>query len=155
MNNVVRKKNKGFTLTEMIVVIAIIGILAAVLIPSIIGYINRAKQSSAYQEATAVLDVYETWETECEAGITEFTTFGDYYKEIVGKTVSNNMFIKCSDISGYSDTATTFIYMQDDVIVVINMESNNVSYPKTYDIPESAEEQRISGYYPISIVLFR
>ena len=42
MNSV---KKKGFTLTELIVVIAIIGILAAVLIPSITGYIKKAKVS--------------------------------------------------------------------------------------------------------------
>ena len=55
----VLKNKKAFTLTEMIVVIAIIGILAGVLIPTITGYIKRANQSAAYQEAEAVLNIYD------------------------------------------------------------------------------------------------
>ena len=56
-----KTNKKGFTLTELIVVIVIIGILAGVLIPSITGYVKKSQESAALQEATTFKEPFETW----------------------------------------------------------------------------------------------
>lgn len=56
------KRNKGFTLIELIVVIAILGILAAIMIPRFSGFQDKARTTQAVtdakQIATAMDSVY-------------------------------------------------------------------------------------------------
>jgi prepilin-type N-terminal cleavage/methylation domain-containing protein len=47
------KNRKGFTLIELIVVIAILGILAAVLVPQLGGFTDKAKQAQVLSDAAA------------------------------------------------------------------------------------------------------
>lgn len=58
MTKTLKNNKKGFTLTELIIVIVIIGILAAVLIPSLSNYIQKAKKSAAEQDALTIYQQY-------------------------------------------------------------------------------------------------
>lgn len=50
------KNRKGFTIVELVIVIAVIAILAAVLIPTFSSVTNSARASAAQQQAKAALD---------------------------------------------------------------------------------------------------
>lgn len=62
--NADKKKLKGFTLVEIIVVLVILAILAAAMIPALTGYIDKANQKTAISEARNVVTAAQTLASE-------------------------------------------------------------------------------------------
>ena len=51
---------QGFTLVEVVVTLVIISVLAAVLVPSLTGYIDKAKDASLYTETHTAVEAMQT-----------------------------------------------------------------------------------------------
>jgi len=62
--NKMRKKEKGFTLVEIIVVLVILAILAAFTIPTMLGFVNDAKSKAHIAEAREVYVAAQSVATE-------------------------------------------------------------------------------------------
>ncbi len=103
MENYMKKVQQGFTLIELMIVVAIIGILAAIAIPQYQDYITRAK----WQDNVAQMASFKTAVAECvqnqagalancdtDAKVTTITgaTFPTPTKELASLTYTANKF---------------------------------------------------------------
>jgi type IV pilus assembly protein PilA len=78
----------GFTLIELMIVVAILGILAAVAIPAFINYIKRSKSSEASINIRAVFEGSVTYFDSELSGTEPGATYTHYLPPTVGKTPS-------------------------------------------------------------------
>jgi prepilin-type N-terminal cleavage/methylation domain-containing protein len=78
-------KNLGFTIVELLVVIVVIGILAAITIVSYTGITNRANTAHAQSDAAATLK-------KVNAYLAEVGSFPASFGSITGSTVSNSYY---------------------------------------------------------------
>jgi type IV pilus assembly protein PilA len=121
------KKSKGFTLIELMIVVAIIGILAAIAIPNFMNYQCKAKQSEAKSILGNIRTLQEVYFAE-ESSYTEDLTKLGFTMTDEAKTY------KAAKVTKVGDTdynATTSGTPKDDDVWAYSTTSG--SAPTDYD----------------------
>lgn len=120
------KNNKGFSLVELIIVIAIMAILAGALAPALIKYINKSRQSTDIQNADTLRTSVQTALSNpdaVDAITTNPTTFTS--SNITG--AGDSFLAEVKSVVGSSKLTTKYKDKGCDFSITVDLGSNTVT----------------------------
>ena len=134
-------KKKGFTLIELIVVIAIIGVLAAILVPAMLGYVRKSKITTANTTAKSIYNAFNTALVDLDT-IDASVSFTDGNHDYEGASFSDSASgnLEKSVYGYFSDVAKVSAFTvaaQDGACTGCGVLSGK--YPGAYPIPWTVE----------------
>lgn len=122
------KNNKGFSLVELIIVIAIMAILAGALAPALIKYINKSRRSADVSNADTIRTACQTAMSDEDAMVdigagctatpvsdlkTNYGAFSSEFKSILGdSTVKSKYFDKGKEFTVDIDVAANTVIVK-------------------------------------------
>ena len=126
---------KGFTLIELLAVIIVIALIATIVTPSVIEYVNSAKNTSYNLLIQNTISASKTYYEECEYGdLSDSSKYGSYACKINGDTIettlgalANTGMLSVNDID--SDNKKIVINPKDNT----DISSCNITITKTVD----------------------
>ena len=125
---------KGFTLTELIVVIAVIAILAAVLIPTLTGYIEKARVSADNQEVAVLNKLLLDAEIN-EVEFKDVTELKKYLAEEMDYDGDYTLGVKGSYLF-YDKEKYEFVIVKEDEIEGLKMTAGDYKLAAAMSSPE-------------------
>lgn len=120
-----KKNNKGFSLVELIIVIAIMAILAGALAPALIKYINKSRRSADISNA-------DTIRTACQTAMSDEDAMVAIGTGVTGASVSDlkssygAFSTEISSILGNSTITSKYFDKGNEFTVDINVAGNTI-----------------------------